>query len=110
MCGRFGETDIVYALLQIERNGVAYHREILIVNRESRLAGEKQRRERDADQHGSRGPWPRNECSNSFHVAELNTRRAKNDDEFSGNAAQLFPPLLSCRAEGETSLIFPANG
>ena len=76
--GRFGETDVVYALLQIDRNGVAHYREILIVNRERRLAGEKQRRERDADQHCSRGPWPRNECSNSFHVAELNTRNAKN--------------------------------
>ena len=74
----FGETDVVYALLKIDRNGVAYHREILIVNCERRLAGEKQRRERDADQHCSRGPWPLNECSSSFHVAELNTRRAKN--------------------------------
>ena len=86
MCGRFGEADIVYALLQIERNGVAHHREILIVNRESGLAGEKQRREREANQRYSRGSarddfrsrWPRNQWSNSFHVAELNTRDAKN--------------------------------
>jgi len=76
--GCFGKAHIVYALLQVERNDVTHHREILIVNRESRLAGEKQRRERDADQHCSRGPWPLNECSSSFHVAELNTRRAKN--------------------------------
>ncbi len=74
----FGETDVVYALLQIDRNGVAYHREILIVNCERRLAGEKQRRERDTDHRCSRGPKPRNEYSNSFHVAELNTRNAKN--------------------------------
>src|SRR4026207_2268282 len=99
MCGRFGETDIVYALLQIERNGVAYHREILIVNRESRLAGEKQRRERDADQHCCRGPWPRNECSNSFHVAELNTRNQKPTMIFLVNAAPSSHFRRSCHVE-----------
>ena len=32
MRGRFGEADIVYALLQVDWNRVAHDREVLIVN------------------------------------------------------------------------------
>src|SRR5580765_3428831 len=95
MSGGFGETNVVNALFQIERHGIADHRKILVVNGESRLSGEAVR--------SQTRPQSEYQSKVRMHNRRLDGKSeglpAPNGDLFVRTRGPRTPPLFRSRRE-----------